>query len=131
MMDLSFMDHPQEAGQRLLDDNAENKPFAVMALDGYANLPAGRMDALIVDLRFYAKTARHNACPIKLVINIPYRPASDTNTLGFFSPVVLDTTVDGSDLDDLLDAFYLGLSSLSFPATPFGPAFTWEAYLVD
>lgn len=131
MMDLSFMDHPQEAGQRLLDDNAENKPFAAMALDGYANLPTGRLDALIVDLRCYAKTARHNACPLKLVINIPYRPASDPNGRGVFSPFVLSTTAGGSDLDDLLDAFYLGLSSQSFPATPFGPAFTWEAYLVD
>lgn len=131
MMDLSFMDHPQEAGQRLLDDNPENKPFAVMALDGYANLPTGRLDALIVDLRCYATTALHNACPLKLIINIPYRPASDANRLGVFLPFVLDTTVNGSDLDDLLDAFYLGLSSQSFPATPFGPAFTWEDYRVD
>lgn len=131
MMDLSFMDNPQEAGQRLLDDNPEKKPFAVMALDGYANLPTGRLDALIVDLRFYGTTALDNACPLKLVINIPYRPASDANRLGVFSPFVLDTTVNGSDLDDLLDAFYLGLSSQSFPATPFGPAFTWEAYLVE
>lgn len=131
MMDLSFMDRPQEAGQRMLDDNAENKPFAVMALDGYANLPTGRLDALIVDLRCYATAALPSACPMKLIINLPYRPASDPDGLAVFAPFVLNTTADGSDLDDLLDAFYLGLSSQSFPATPFGPAFTWEAYLVD
>lgn len=129
MTDSSLMNLAQEAGWRMLDENAGNKPFGVMALDGYANLPTERMDAIVVDLRCYVKSSRLNTSPMKLVINIPYRPLDHADGLAVYAPLVLDTTMERSKLGDLLDAFYIGLSSHSYPATPFGPEFSWEKFL--
>jgi len=48
-----------------------------------------------------------------------------------YAPMVLDTTLRRTELGDVLDAFYLGLSSHAFPPTPFGPAFEWEKALCE
>lgn len=131
MTDLSFMSGGQEAAVQILDHNAENRPFGAMVLDGYANLPDGRKDALVVDLRCYATSSRLSSSPMRLVINIPYRPSSHAEGLGVYAPMVLDTTLRRTELGDVLDAFYLGLSSHAFPPTPFGPAFEWEKALCE
>jgi ABC-type amino acid transport substrate-binding protein len=40
-----------EQGQQALADNPKKAPYLVFATDAYSNLPSGRIDAVVQDLR--------------------------------------------------------------------------------
>ncbi len=124
--------HAQDAiqdGMSRLRFNPTGAPWQALCYDGYVNLPTGRRDALVVELRLYeppvaassllvgdaagggqpvpteAKTA------LELTMALPYRPPG--HPLGFanFAPRMVGCSYRGPELAGMLDAFYRGIYS--------------------
>ncbi len=109
-------------GLRRLAVNSEGGPWQALHYDGYVNLPAGRRDALIVELRVYEGAAPvDGAAPLllSLTVALPYRPANDPAGFANFSPRLVSCSQDGPVRAALLDHFYRGIYSAKH--------FAWDA----
>lgn len=104
-------------GLRRLAVNAEGGPWQALHYDGYVNLPDGRRDALVVELRVYDQPAARGAGEagaqvpllLSLTMALPYRSASDPGGFATYSPRVVNASVRGPQQAALLDWFYRGI----------------------
>lgn len=125
IVDLSFMDNTVEHANAQLAANKKKQPYGIFICDGYANLPDGRLDAVIVDLRLRGGWFSREQ---RLMLNLPYRPGSHPEGFALFPPVVQYSSLDNQALSDICDAFFVGLLDHSFAAMDSFPAFTWDKF---
>lgn len=123
----SNMQDAMEDGMRRLQYNPENTAWQALHYDGFLNLPTGRRDALIVELRVYERAAtppsksllggvfkrKGDPVPAKaalsLTMAVPYRPAARPGGFANYSPRVVECSYRGAELPAVLDAFYRGI----------------------
>ncbi|MDG4826321.1 hypothetical protein O7635_31105 [Asanoa sp. WMMD1127] len=104
------------AGREVLESNPDGAARAVLVVDAYLHLPAGRVDALMVDAVEYGPR------PVSLKIAVPYRPQS--SGFAVHRPKVLQVVgVPEGDHPALFEAFFAGVDAHE-PA-----AAVWNAYL--
>ena len=92
-------------GQQWLDANPDGSDEAVVAVDGYLTIPAGRKDAIILDLRSY------RAPPIRMRMAVPYRPHHDPAGFAVHRPKFIVAALAGQDTAALTQAFFHGVFS--------------------
>ena len=93
-------------GQARLDANPEHAERAVLVYDGFATLPEGRIDALIVVIRDYAAPAN------TLTMALPYRPMESPEGFAVYRPKFIRWSgATEPDYSALADAFFNGLDS--------------------
>lgn len=94
-------------GVQWLDANVENADEAVVAIDGYVTLPApaGRKDAIILDLRAY------RAQKLQMRMAVPYRPYHDPEGFAVHRPKFIVATLQGHDAAAMNHAFFRGVFS--------------------
>lgn len=106
MVDLSFFGDGEAISQRadeLMQTNPENVAYQVHLYEGYANLPRGRMDALLMHLVCYQRPT------LSLLIGVPYTLASAGFSL--HAPVIIQNTADPSLNAEIAAVFFAGLDS--------------------
>ena len=92
-------------GQEWLDANPDNADEAVVAVDGYVTIPAGRRDAIILDVRAY------RAPEGRMRMAVPYRPHHDPAGFAIHRPKFIVAALDGQDQPALTRAFFSGVFS--------------------
>jgi hypothetical protein len=90
-------------GKQWLADNREGADRAVLVYDGYLTLPAGRTDALFLEMRVYGDI------PLSLTMAVPYRHAKDPAGFVVFKPKFLAFSGPNADYQSLGDAFFAGV----------------------
>ncbi|MER7273553.1 hypothetical protein ABT369_03765 [Dactylosporangium sp. NPDC000244] len=89
-------------GREALESNMEGWARAVLVLDAYIHLEAGKVDALIAEAVEYGPVRK------KLVIAVPYRP----EPFAVYRPKFLEIEgVSESEAGNLADAFFNGVDS--------------------
>jgi hypothetical protein len=91
--------------RRWLDDNLDRADAAVVVVDGYVTIAAGRKDALILDCRSY----RAPVCRMRLAV--PYRPHHDPAGFAIHRPKFIVAALEGHDRGALTEAFFRGVFS--------------------
>lgn len=91
--------------KRWLDANVDDADEAVIAADGYVTTPAGRKDAIILELRSYRDPVS------QMRMAVPYRPHHDPAGFAIYRPKFIVSAVDGHDLPALTEAFFSGVFS--------------------
>lgn len=92
-------------GQQRLADNPDGAIRAVLVYDGFVTLPAGKVDALVVDIRDYGSPSR------SLLMAVPYRPASNPQGFAVHRPKFMHWTGPGLDYQAVASAFFQGVHS--------------------
>jgi hypothetical protein len=90
-------------GRAWLDANLAGADEAVIAFDGFVTTPAGRKDAVILDLRSYRDHVR------QMRMAVPYRPHHDPAGFAVHRPKFIVAAIDRHDVDALLQAFLRGV----------------------
>ncbi|MFI0369595.1 hypothetical protein ACH35V_17105 [Actinomadura sp. 1N219] len=109
-----------KAGQAALEAGRPGRVRAVLVVDAYLHLEAGRVDALIVNAVEYVPSRR------SLQMAIPYRPQSSPEGFAVYRPKFIDVMgMDEPDYAALADAFFAGVDSHEQAAA------TWNAHLID
>jgi hypothetical protein len=104
-------------GKERMLENPENAPFMVFAHDAYANLPSGRTDALMLEVRSYQNEELH----AELVL--PYRNAAQPGGFAIYSPKLLHCSVAAGRQPELFAGFYAGVDGYK------STTFSWNRYL--
>lgn len=112
----STLDALVDQGLQRLQANADGLPWQAMHYDGFVNLPMGRRDALIVELRVYGRGPDASAAAppetvLALTMALPYRPAGDPQGFANYAPRMVSCSYQGPELAGMLDAFYRGACS--------------------
>jgi hypothetical protein len=144
LIDFSSFGHTnaQDAiadGMGRLQGNPERAPWQALYYDGFVNLPVGRRDALVVELRVYepASPAAKKSLlgglfkgkpaaaktSLSLTMALPYRPSSDGLGFANFAPRLVECSHKGADMAALLDAFYRGIYTAKH--------FQWDQHFAD
>ena len=89
--------------QSWLDANLNGADDAVIAFDGYVTTPAGRKDAVILDLRSYRDHVR------QMRMAVPYRPHHDPEGFAVHRPKFIVAALEGHDVAALQQAFFRGV----------------------
>src|SRR5688572_5169658 len=92
-------------GSRWLDENVDRAEAAVVVVDGYVTIAAGRKDALILELRSYRST------PSQMRMAVPYRPHHDPSGFAIHRPKFIVGAIEGHDMASLTQAFFRGVFS--------------------
>ena len=92
-------------GRCWLDSNVDRADAAVVVVDGYVTIAAGRRDALIIDLRSYRAPVRH------MRLAVPYRPHHDPAGFAIHRPKFIVAAAEGHDMAALTQAFFRGVHS--------------------
>ncbi|MDF3029658.1 MAG: hypothetical protein K0R03_216 [Moraxellaceae bacterium] len=93
-----------EKGRNLLAHNPNRLPFQCLVYDGFANLPTGRTDALVIEVKGYFAPA------FGFMLILPYRHAQHEKGFAMFSPKLhTGFTPKQVALEPLFAAFYNGL----------------------
>ncbi|MEU8803898.1 hypothetical protein [Spirillospora sp. NPDC048819] len=109
-----------KAGQDALETGRPDWVRAVLIIDAYLHLEAGKTDALIVDAVEYLPTRR------SLKMAIPYRPQPTAQGFAVYRPKFLEVTgIDEPDIAALADSFFSGVDSHEQAAA------VWNAHLLD
>jgi hypothetical protein len=92
------------SGKDWLKDNPKQVSFAVLIYDAFVTLPAGRTDALLIEVHAYGPPGS------RIEMAVPYRHADSTRGFAVHKPKFL--AADGFDADfvRLGEAFFLGVS---------------------
>jgi hypothetical protein len=90
-------------GQTWLDANHTGADEAVIAFDGFVTTPAGRKDAVILDLRSYRDRVR------QMRMAVPYRPHHDPAGFAVHRPKFIVSAPEGHDVEALQQAFFRGV----------------------
>jgi hypothetical protein len=107
-------------GQDALTANPDGWVRAVLVVDAYLHLDAGRIDALIVEAVEYLPARR------SMKMAIPYRSQSSPQGFAVYRPKFIEVTgVDEPDYAALADSFFSGVDSHERAAA------VWNAHLVD
>ncbi|MCW3820202.1 hypothetical protein ONA91_37810 [Micromonospora sp. DR5-3] len=92
-------------GQGALQNNEHESARAVLVVDGYVHLDAGRTDALIVEAVDYAGSASFK-------VAVPYRPRQSSTGFAVHRPKFVEVTgVQQPDYAALAQAFFAGVDS--------------------
>ncbi|APV48615.1 hypothetical protein BWI17_02295 [Betaproteobacteria bacterium GR16-43] len=94
-----------ERGQSVLEENPDNLPYQVFLYEGWANLPEGRLDAIVVDLRAYKKPK------FTMTVVVPFSPAKSEKGFKVHSPRLSDCSAAGSLAPEIAIAFFEGIDS--------------------
>jgi hypothetical protein len=117
LVDLSMYDgEGLQRGLDRLEGNPEKLPYQAFMYEGYANLPRGRRDAIVVDLRCYTKPT------LALTIAVPFLPSESSKGFKLLSPTLVDCS-EPSLAAEVAVAFYEGVDSNN--------AFKWDKHLDD
>jgi hypothetical protein len=92
-----------QAGRQALRDNPNGAARAVLVVDAYLHLPAGKVDALVVEAVEYGPQPR------TFMIGVPYRPQPSPRGFAVHRPKLLEDP--GVDADALIVAFFAGVDS--------------------
>jgi hypothetical protein len=107
-------------GQEALRANRDGWVRAVLVVDAYLNLDAGRVDALIVEAVEYLPVRR------SMTMAVPYRPRSSPQGFAVYRPKFVEVTgLDEPDYAALADSFFSGVDSHEQAAA------VWNAHHVD
>lgn len=93
-----------QTGQEALSANRDGAARAVLVVDAYLELPAGRIDALVVEAVEYGPQPR------SLKIGIPYRPQPSPGGFAVHRPKILGS-LTGEEAPALIEAFFAGVDS--------------------
>ena len=109
-MSLMLYSAPQleqgvEAGRNNLARNPNGAARAVLVCDGFITLPAGKVDALLLDIRSYGPPCQ------SMTMAVPYRPAANGQTFVVFRPKFLSCDLPAPDYQALGSAFFEGVDS--------------------
>jgi hypothetical protein len=107
-------DAANERGQGALAQNPTNLPYQAFLYEGWANLPEGRRDAIVIDLRCYTKPK------LALTIVVPFSPASSATGFKVHSPTLTGCSAPESLAPEIAIAFYEGVDGNN--------AFKWNEY---
>ncbi len=94
-----------EHGRRRLEDDPFSANDGVLAYDGRITVQAGKMDAIILELRSYAFPWA------KATIAVPYTPASSGQFRVHRPKLVKWERCEDFDVDAALDAFFQGVEA--------------------
>lgn len=95
-----------QAGRDALAANPNAAARAVLVVDAYLHLPAGRIDALVVEAVEYGPEPR------SLTIGVPYRPQPGPGGFAVHRPKILQIAgVAESDAPGLIEAFFAGVDT--------------------
>jgi hypothetical protein len=128
LVDFSTFGHSNmhdaiEDGLRRLERNPEGAAWQALYYDGFVNLPTGRRDALVVEVRVYEAVPKSllgglfkgkgaaARTSLSLTMAIPYRPANSNERFANFAPRMVDCSYEGAELPAMLDTFYRGIYS--------------------
>ena len=95
-------------GRQWLEMNLDQADEAVVLFDGYITIPAGRKDAVILELRAYGPHVRH------MRMAVPYRPHQDPEGFAIYRPKFVVATPDGHDTEAMSQAFFRGVAAHEF-----------------
>lgn len=109
------LDAAIDEGQSRLATNPDGLKFQGLIYDAYANLPSGRSDALVLELRRYQPEAH------SLILFFPYRPANHPNGFALYAPWLKDGSLTADQYPALAEALYRGLDSFKLDD------FSWQA----
>jgi hypothetical protein len=104
-------------GQEWLAQNPEAAPRAVLIYDGFATLPTGKTDALVVEARLFG------AQPQSFTMAIPYRHAENPAGFAVHRPKLLSFEGPEPDPAALGEAFFRGVGQHEKAAE------VWNAHL--
>jgi hypothetical protein len=122
-------------GMARLQRNRAGVAWQALHYGGFVNLPAGRRDALLVELRVYEPVAKsllgglfkgnkdEAETSLSLTVAIPYRTASSAERFANFAPRMVDCSYGGAELPAMLDTFYRGIYSVGH--------FHWDRHYVE
>lgn len=97
-------------GKQVLDENPTDAAYLALIYEGYANLPHGRFDAVLVELRVY--DTQH---PLNIEICLPFQPALPRRPFAIGSIAVNGRLPDRKTAESIADAFYRGLDDFHMP----------------
>jgi hypothetical protein len=117
----AYMEAAVQDGLKRLQRNPDGVPWQALYYDGFVNLPAGRRDALVVELRVYEPEQKSLLALFKgrpparasllLAMAIPYRSANSAGRFASHAPRMVECSYAGPELPAMLDAFYRGIYS--------------------
>ncbi len=90
-------------GRRRLEANEDGVTHAVLVVDGFVTLDAGKTDALVIDAR------RFGGAPASLEMVVPYRSASSAEGFAVYRPKFVSVDGEVPPLDILAEAFFRGV----------------------
>jgi hypothetical protein len=97
-----------QAGQDALTANPNAATRAVLVVDGYLHLPAGRVDALIVEAVEYGGDAEVRS----VHIGVPYRPQASPGGFAVHRPKILKVAgIADEQIAAVTQAFFAGVDS--------------------
>jgi hypothetical protein len=91
--------------QQWLDANVDRADEAVVAIDGYVTIPAGRKDAIILHLRSYRDPLS------QMRVAVPYRPHHDPAGFAIYRPKFIVAAIEGHGMPAMTQAFFGGVFS--------------------
>jgi hypothetical protein len=113
---MRFAVEPYEAavayGREFLTKNEQKAARAVLIFDGYVTLPAGKTDALILEMRKYSPRGlmqRQSAPTQSLTMAVPYRSVEKPGGFAVFRPKFLSDEGGKAAASDLGQAFFRGV----------------------
>lgn len=107
-----------QRGREALEANQHRAERAVLVVDGYVHLDAGKVDALIVEAVEYGPARR------SLTMAVPYRPVPSPEGFAVYRPKFLGITgMDRQEAAGLGEAFFAGVDAHEPAAT------VWNAHL--
>ena len=92
-------------GKDRLERNSEGAARAVLIYDGFITLPAGKVDALLVDIRDHGPPSR------SLLMAVTYRPAKSPQGFAVHRPKFLSYAGQEPDYQAVGSAFFQGVDS--------------------
>jgi hypothetical protein len=92
-------------GQEWLDANPDEAEDAVVAVDGFVTMAAGRKDAIILDMRSY-----RGPTP-RLRVAVPYRQHHDPAGFAIHRPKFIVAKLEEHDSAAMMEAFFNGVFS--------------------
>lgn len=98
-----------ENGRARLKANADGLPWMAFGYDAWANLPGGRTEAVVVELRVFEGEA------LELTLVFPYRRAADGQPFAILAAIVSHSNVTGQRLAPLERAIDRGLEGWNWP----------------
>lgn len=112
MLQLMFddTDSALEHGMNLLEQNPDNRPCRILCYEGYVNLPRGRFDALMLEIRTY----RGNR-PFALQAALPFLPDGSGNIAVGSLAVNGAAIKDGQEAEIFAACIYRGMDDFNEP----------------
>lgn len=103
-------------GDTAMRDNDKGLPYLAFQYEAYLNLPSGRTDALVIELRCYDSPA------LTLKLGFPFRTASHPEDFAILDPFLIECSAPISVRKVLIRSLYAGID-----AWKAGP-FSWQAH---